>query len=239
MFERYQKQLSMPQITEKEQQKLAGSHILVVGAGGLGSPVLYYLAAAGVGHIHIIDDDRVDITNLNRQYLHFEKDIGSLKVDSAKDKLLSFNSTLEITTSAVWLNDENAGSFLAGQELIISCADNFETRYLLNKACVRNNIAMVDGGVNGFCAYVLTVLPGVTPCYNCIYPKEPQSRETFGVLGAAAGVAGALMAIQAIKYLIGLREGLQFTYVDLLSFSFYAMDIKRNDACTVCGSMYI
>lgn len=236
MFERYQKQIIIPQITKNGQKKLAGSHVLVVGAGGLGSPVLYYLAAAGVGHIHIIDRDRVDITNLNRQFLHFEKDIGNLKVDSAKEKLSCFNSTLEITTTACLLDEKNAGDLITGKDLVISCVDNFETRYLLNKTCVKNKATMVDGGVNGFYAYVLTVIPGVTPCYNCIYPEELQSRETFGVLGATAGVAGTLMAMQAIKYLIGIREGFQFTYIDLLSFSFYSMEAKRNSSCAICGS---
>jgi adenylyltransferase/sulfurtransferase len=235
LFKRYQKQLLMPQITLKEQQKLASSRVLVVGAGGLGSPVLYYLAAAGVGQMHIVDNDTVEITNLNRQILHFEKDIGISKADSAKDKLTRFNSELEIKTSAVRLNEENIAGFLAGTDLAVSCVDNFKTRYLLNKACVRNHIPMIDGGVNGFYAYVLPVLPGVTPCYNCIYPEELQSSETFGVLGATAGVAGTLMAMQAIKYLTGLHEGFGFTYIDLLTFSFYAMDTKRNAACPVCG----
>lgn len=235
MYERYERQLLIPQITEKEQAMLASARVAVVGAGGLGSPVLYYLAAAGVGALHIIDEDTVMISNLNRQFLHFEEDIGRLKTDSAKDKLSRFNREIKITAAAIRLDEKNISAEISGFDLIASCVDNYPTRRLMNEFCVQSGLPMIDGGILGFSGYVMLVQPGETPCYSCIYPDTPQNVGKIGVLGATAGTVGAMMAAQTVKYLIGIREGFQFTFIDLLTFSFDAIDIKRNPDCPVCG----
>jgi adenylyltransferase/sulfurtransferase len=225
----------MPQITTKEQSMLSAARVAVVGAGGLGSPVLIYLAAAGVGALHIIDEDTVALSNLNRQFLHFEEDIGRLKTDSAKNKLSRFNSEIKITTSAIKLDEMNISAELSGSDIIVSCVDNYNTRRLMNAFCVRQKLSMMDGGILGFSGYVMLVLPGETPCYSCVYPETPQNVGKIGVLGATAGVVGAMMAAQTVKYLIGIREGFKFTFIDLLSFTFDTIEIKKNPDCPVCG----
>jgi adenylyltransferase/sulfurtransferase len=237
MAERYGRQLIMPDIGKGGQEKLAAARVLVVGAGGLGSPVLYYLAAAGVGHIHIVESDSVDISNLNRQFLHFEKDIGREKSLSAVEKLTEFNSGIEITSSSSRLTEENARECILGYDIVIACVDNLRTRILLNKSCVQCGIPLVDGGVQGFEGYVLTVIPGVTPCRQCIFhgERERENRGPIGILGATAGTAGSVMAAQAIKYLVGIREDFKLLIFDLRSLEFTAVKAKADPSCPVCG----
>jgi molybdopterin/thiamine biosynthesis adenylyltransferase len=235
MLERYKRQIILPEIGTKGQERLSASKALVVGTGGLGSPVLYYLTAAGVGHIHIMDSDTVEITNLNRQFLHFEQDIGSEKSRSAKNKLTQFNGEIEVSASTIRLKEENVQESIAGYDIVISCVDNVQTRILLNKNCVQCGIPLVDGGAQGFNGYIMLVLPGITPCYHCIFPEAKQEPGSIGVLGATAGVIGSIMAAQAIKYLIGTLNGFEFLYVDLSSLSFTSIQAKRNPTCPVCG----
>ena len=235
MLDRYLKQIIIPEIGPDGQERLSGSSAIVIGAGGLGSPVLYYLAAAGVGRIHIVDPDHVAITNLNRQFLHFEQDIGRSKVQSAAEKLSRFNSTTAFQPISVSVDDQNAESLIAGHDIVLSCVDNYETRILLNRACVRSGIPLVDGGVNSLSGYALTVLPG-SPCYECIFPCKPAIRSESGVLGASAGVVGSIMAAQAVKYLAGIREGFGFLLIDLLAFSFQAIRTNVRIGCPSCQS---
>jgi adenylyltransferase/sulfurtransferase len=237
MAERYGRQLIMPDIGKGGQEKLAAARVLVVGAGGLGSPVLYYLAAAGVGHIHIVDSDNAESSNLNRQFLHFESDIGRAKSLSAKEKLAQFNSGIEISESSQRIDDENSRECIQGYDIVISCVDNLKTRILLNKSCVQCGIPLVDGGVQGFEGYVLTVIPGSTPCRNCIFPgeRERENRGPIGILGATAGTAGSIMAAQAIKYLAGIREDFKLLIFDLRSLEFTTVKAKADPSCPVCG----
>jgi len=237
MNERYSRHMLLPEIGEEGQKKLARTRALVVGTGGLGSPVLYYLAAAGVGHIHIVDSDTVDITNLNRQFLHFEPDIGREKSLSAREKLHRFNSEIELKATTIRLCEENVQEIISDNDIAISCVDNLQTRYLLNRGCVQRGIPLVDGGVSGFDGYSMTILPGVTPCYHCIFPEAVQSTGVIGVLGATAGVTGTIMAVQAIKHLLGINEGSSFLQIDLFSMSFMPIRAKRNPECTVCGKV--
>jgi adenylyltransferase/sulfurtransferase len=238
MAERYGRQIIMPDIGKDGQEKLAAARVLVIGAGGLGSPVLYYLAAAGVGHIHIVESDSVDITNLNRQFLHFEKDIGREKSLSAAEKLTEFNSGIEISSSSLRLTEENARECVSGYDLVISCVDNLWTRILLNKSCVESGVPLVDGGVQGFEGYVLTVIPGVTPCRQCIFPgeRERENRGPIGILGSTAGVAGSIMAAEAVKYLTGIREDFKLLIFDLRSLEFTSVMAKADPLCPVCGN---
>jgi adenylyltransferase/sulfurtransferase len=196
---------------------------------------LYYLAAAGVGRISIVDPDQVAITNLNRQFLHFEEDIGRSKVQSAAEKLSRFNSGAVFHTIGASVDRQNAESLIAGHDIVLSCVDNYETRILLNRACIRSGIPLVDGGVNSLSGYALTVLPG-SPCYECIFPGKPAIRSESGVLGATAGVVGSIMAAQAVKFLAGIREGSGFLLIDLLTLSFQAIRTNIRADCPSCHS---
>jgi len=227
---RYSRQIILPEIGEEGQLKLSNAKVAVVGAGGLGSHVLYNLASAGVGNIKIIDPDVVDITNLNRQILHFESDVGREKSKSAKEKLQQYNREIKIEAVTA-LFDETQ---IAGFDVVLSCVDTKTTRYLLNSACVSKKIPFIDGGIQGFEGYVLTVLPGVTPCYNCIFPQIHES-ETAGVLGATAGVIGSMMAMEAIKLIVGIPITEHFHYVDLLSWRITPIMKERDVGCGVCN----
>jgi len=231
---RYSRQIILPEIGEEGQQKLSSAKVVVAGAGGLGSPVLYYLASAGVGHIKMIDSDIVDITNLNRQIIHFENDIDKEKVQSAKEKLEQYNRDIIIDAVTIMLDDKNIGEYLAGYDIVLSCADNKKTRYLINHACVNNKIILIDGGIQGFEGYVLTVIPGVTPCYQCIFPQKDKERQTVGILGATAGAIGSMMAMEAIKYIVGIPITSHFNYVDLLDLRITPVKANRDINCPVC-----
>jgi adenylyltransferase/sulfurtransferase len=234
MSERYKRQILIPEINSTGQEKLAASRVLVAGAGGLGSPALYYLAAAGIGHIHIIDSDCVEMSNLNRQFIHFEEDIHREKAISAKEKLTRFNSEISVTSAVMRLDEENVEEAIKGFDIVVSCVDNLQTRILLNKGCVSSHIPMVDGGVRNFTGYILTVLPGITPCYQCIFPRIQQSTAPVGVLGAVPGVVGSIMAVQVIKYLLGMKEGFDFLVIDLKTLNLTSLETRINPQCPVC-----
>ena len=227
----------IPEIGTQGLKKLTAARVTVIGAGGLGSPVLYYLASGGFGNIKIIDSDVVDITNLNRQFIHFESDIGIHKDHSAKRKLELYNSDISITTQSVRLDFNNASEFLENSSIIITCVDNTETRYIVNKFCVENNILFIDGGVKGWGGYVLTVLPEITPCYQCIFPpkKQENKNRSFGVLGASAGVIGSLMAVQAIKQITGIGIDSYFHQIDTKLMSISPIPAEKQPGCPVCG----
>ena len=241
---RYARQIILPEIGSEGQRRLSSAKVAVIGAGGLGSPVLYYLASAGVGVVHIFDSDTVELTNLNRQFIHFQSDIGREKSQSAKEKLERYNKDIQVSASTVRLDAENVRVLLAGFHLALSCVDNTKTRYLLNSACAQSGIPLVDGGIRGFEGYVLSVTPGVTPCYQCIFPGKGQwenadvSRqhvESAGVLGAAAGILGSMMALEAIKHIAGIPIQPHFYYVDLLSCGITPITAKRVPDCPACG----
>lgn len=236
MIPRYSRHMIIPEIGEKGQDKLSSSKVLVVGAGGLGSPVLYYLASAGIGHIKIIDSDTVDITNLNRQFIHFECDIGREKTQSAKEKIQKYNHEIDVSTATVRLDEVNIQKYVSDCDIVMSCVDNRQTRLLLNSVCVKRGIPLVDGGVNGFNGYALTVIPGITPCYNCILPKRDQGSAPIGVLGATAGVIGSMMAVMTIKYLLSIQIDSFLYYIDLLSFTITPIQINKNPDCLICNT---
>ena len=238
-MDRYARQIMLPEIGHAGQQRLSSSRVAVVGAGGLGSSVLYHLASAGVGHIQIIDSDVVDITNLNRQFIHFEEDVNKEKSQSAKSKLLKYNHDIRVNATTTRLDESNVGRLISNYDIIISCADNCDTRRLINCACVGRDIAMIDGGAQGFEGYVMSMLPGVSPCYQCIFPKSPNTQkdaEPVGILGATVGVIGSMMAVEAIKRIIGIPMHVNLHYIDLLSFRITPITAVRNPACSVCAN---
>jgi len=250
MNERYSRQILIPQIGVEGQEKLSRSSALVVGAGGLGSPALTYLAAAGVGRLGIVDSDTVALSNLNRQFLHNNSDIGRLKTDSAKEKLSGLNNEIEIKTYNEQLTDKNAKSIFAGYDIILGAVDSFETRFVINRACISLNVPYIDGGINGFSGCVMFSNPPRTPCLNCIFPDASRSagiaakKETpgvlscFAVLGTTAGVIGTIEANIALLWLLGLpnpAENRLLAYDGLLM-EFDLVEIKRGEGCAVCGA---
>ena len=238
MEKRYFRQLILNEIGPDGQAKLAQSAVLVVGAGGLGSPALTYLAAAGVGCLGILDSDVVDASNLNRQFLHGSADIGHAKVQSARDRLVHLNEDIDIHTHEVHLSDDNAISLLGGYNLVIGAVDSFATRFVMNRACVTLGLPYIDGGVKGFGGWVMFVQSPQTPCLNCIFPQKKAKKEPIGVLGTTAGVIGTIEANIALLHLLGLTNPLESKLLmyDGMRMNMNSIDIAHDERCAVCGS---
>jgi adenylyltransferase/sulfurtransferase len=235
--ERYVRQVLISQIGEEGQKKLARASVLVVGAGGLGSPILTYLAAAGVGHLGFMDSDTVATSNLNRQFLHTIDDIGRPKADSAREKLSRLNNDIEINAYNERLTDKNAKTLFSGHDIIIGAADSFETRFIINRACVSLRIPYIDGGLNGFSGCIMFSYPPDSPCLNCIFPETISKKDTTGVLGTTAGVIGTLEANIALLWLLGHSNPARnkLLLYDGLRLSIDHIEIKRNEDCPICN----
>ena len=239
-MERYSRQVMMDKIGKEGQAKLQAAQVAVIGVGGLGSPVLTYLALAGVGKLTLIDYDGVEMSNLNRQFLHGTKDIGTLKVDSAKVKLMELNHQVEIIPLARKLTKENAKKLLGGHDLVLGALDSMETRFLVNEACVNLGIPYIDGGVKEFGGSVIFTNPPETPCYNCVFPRKAGEKEVVGVLGVTAGIVGSLEADVALIHLLGLPNPLEnkLLIVDGLRLSMSLVDIVADEKCEICGEAH-
>jgi len=204
---RYERHRNLKGFGVEGQQKLKDSRVLVVGAGGLGSPVLYYLAAAGVGTLGICDGDVVEESNLNRQILHGVGTLGVTKVDSAADRLENLNPELNILRYPVRVLDHNVEKMLAGWDLVLDCTDNFDARFCISDGCQRNHMPLIEAGVNGWEGLVLPLFTREGPCYRCLFPSVPANVEKGPpVIGVAAGLTGAIMAQEAIRFLLGLPQ---------------------------------
>ncbi|KAJ6236430.1 adenylyltransferase and sulfurtransferase mocs3 [Anaeramoeba flamelloides] len=205
---RYDRNIQIPIIGIEGQKKLNNSKVLVIGAGGLGSPVLFYLATSGVGKLGIIDHDEVEESNLNRQILHNESRIGLNKAKSALQTVKSINSEIECVAFTEYLSENNYHEIFSGFDIIVSCVDGFDTRYLINRACVELNKPLILGSVRLLEGQISTLNYKDGPCYKCLYPdkqKKKTTDENKGILGAAAGVIGSLMAIETIKICIQIE----------------------------------
>jgi len=240
---RYSRHLLIPEIGEEGQQKLLDSKILLIGAGGLGSPASLYLAAAGVGHLGIIDADIVDESNLQRQIAHSLNTLGTPKVDSARRAIEALNPDVQVTTYRERLTSENIDRILAdGWEIILDGADNFPTRYLVNDASVWHGIPVVHGSIYRFEGQVTVFKPGDGPCYRCLYPSPPPpelapSCSEGGVLGVLPGIVGTLQTNEALKLALDIGDPLigRLLLFDALATDFTEVRIRRNPACPVCG----
>lgn len=238
---RYERNILLQGFGKAGQEKLLKSRVLVVGAGGLGSPALLYLAAAGVGTLGIIDADRVDHSNLQRQVVHFTGDLGKLKVKSAAEKIYSLNPDVRVVTYQETLDEVNYLQIIGGYNVVVDGTDNFRTRFLINEACVRYGIAYMFGGVLGFVGQAMTIIPGKTPCLRCLFAREPGAGAPTcaqeGILGAVPGVVGSILATETVKYLLGLGELLdgKLLNYDALSMQFFSVEVQRNPNCPVCG----
>lgn len=232
--EKYSRQILL--FGEEGQEKLKNARVLVAGAGGLGSPVSTYLAIAGVGKIILADFDSVDPSNLNRQFLHHEKDIGRLKVESAKEKLLSMNHDIKVETIAEMLTESNLEALVPECDVIVDALDNLETRHMLNRLAIKRRIPLIHGAVTGYDGQVTTIVPGETPCFYCIFPRVSR-KEVFPILGATPGIIGSIQANEVIKFLTGqgkLLEG-RLLFWNGLSGSFSEISLSKLNNCPVCG----
>jgi molybdopterin/thiamine biosynthesis adenylyltransferase/rhodanese-related sulfurtransferase len=239
---RYSRHLLIPEVGEKGQLKLLDSSMLLLGAGGLGSPAAMYLAAAGVGRIGIVDDDVVDMSNLQRQILHSEERVGMEKTKSAAQTIKGLNPDVDVRQYPTRLNAQNVDEVLRGYDVVLNGCDNFPTRYLINDACVKHRIPMVDGSIFRFEGQVTVYVPFEGPCYRCLYPQPPPpdlapSCAEAGVLGVLPGVIGVLQAIEAIKVVLAQGTPLvgRLMQYDALTTKFRELRVRRDPDCPVCA----
>jgi len=233
---RYDRQIMMPEVNEAGQEKLKKAKILVAGVGGLGSPISIYLAAAGIGHIRLVDHDQIELSNLNRQILHWDKDIGNPKVASAQSKLNKLNPHATIEAIRKTIDENNIGDIVGDCNAIVDAMDNLETRYLLNKAAIEKNIPFFHGAVRGLEGRAMTIIPGKSPCLRCMY-HGTLPPEKFPVIGVAPGVIGCIQATEVIKYIVGMGELLtgRLLVYDGTSMEFREFKITKNPQCDHCG----
>lgn len=238
---RYSRQIIIPQVGGKGQRKLLEARVLLIGAGGLGSPAALYLAAAGVGRLGLVDFDLVDLSNLHRQVLHHYHDLGRPKTASAADTIRDINSDVEVVQYQVQLSSENTLDIMAGWDIVVDGTDNFPTRYLVNDACVLTRKPNVHGSIFIFEGQATVFLPG-QGCYRCLYPTPPPpgmvpSCQEAGVLGILPGIVGLVQATETIKLILGLGKSLagRLLLFDALNMEFRTLKIGRNPACPVCG----
>ncbi len=238
-LERYDRQIMLYGFGEKGQEKLKKAKVFIAGAGGLGSPIAIYLAVAGVGNIRIVDHDIVELSNLNRQILHWQGDIQKRKADSAADKLIKLNPDINIEGIAETINEDNIAQLAADADIIIDAMDNLPTRYLLNKTTIEKNIPFVHGAVNGFEGRAMTVIPGKSACLNCVYHGVTIPKEKFPVIGVTPAIIGCIQATEVIKYITGMGNLLTDRLInyDALSMTFTEFTVKRDPECEHCGKI--
>ncbi|MDR2899244.1 MAG: HesA/MoeB/ThiF family protein [Clostridiales bacterium] len=234
--ERFKRQILLKEVGVEGQLRLNNARVIVIGAGGLGSPVLMYLAAAGIGHLGIVDGDVVSESNLNRQILYGDLDIGLLKAEQAKKRISEINGDIDITAFKIMLTWENAAEIIRGYDCAVFCLDNIESRRIANKACVELNMPYVEAGIDGFNGIMTTVVPGVTPCYECLRANAKNIERAIPVLGAVAGIVGSMQALAVIRLILGVDEPSigRLVITDGL-YNNEMIEVKRNPQCAVCG----
>ena len=235
--ERYNRQMILADWGAEGQQKIKQATVFIAGAGGLGSPVAIYLAAAGVGCLRICDFGEPELSNLNRQILHTDADIGKKKVHSAKESLAKINPHVQVIDLPEKIDRKNIAQLVADSQIMIDCLDNFATRYILNEYAVETGLPFIHAGVYGMSGQMTFIHPPQTPCLSCIFPQSPPS-EIFPGVGATPGVIGSLEALEALKYLLGkeascLKRRLLIWEGDLGTFE--EITVEKNPACPVCG----
>lgn len=241
---RYSRQIMLPQCDMAGQQKLLAARVLIVGAGGLGSPAAMYLAAGGVGNITIYDDDTVDFSNLQRQIAHHTDDVGMDKVISTRNTLKELNPDVQVTAVKQRLLDEQLDEEAKKADVILDCSDNFATRFAINKACVTYRKPLVSGAAIRFEGQVSVFTSGISdsPCYNCLYKndgEEMQNCVTNGVIAPITGIVGSIQALEAMKLIINTGETLtgRLLLIDGLTMNIKTMRFKKNPGCLTCGNL--
>ncbi|MFO1242299.1 MAG: molybdopterin-synthase adenylyltransferase MoeB [Rickettsiales bacterium] len=240
---RYARHLLIPEIGEEGQQKLSDASVLVIGAGGLGAAAMSYLAAAGIGRLGIVDHDHVELSNLNRQIIHESGDIGRKKVESAADRISEINPCCRVETYAEKLDEKNVARILNSWNLVLDGSDNFPTRFAVNSACHAGRVPLISGAVRGLKGQITTFksyLGAGHPCYRCLVPELPPNRNDCaegGILGPIVGVVGSLMAVEAIKEVIGTGQTLggRLLRYDALKQSWKESRLAKDPECPVCA----
>ena len=236
---RYARQLLLPEIDEAGQLKLKAGRVLLIGAGGLGSPAAMYLAAAGVGTIGLCDFDVVELSNLNRQVLHSTSRLGTPKIASAKAMLADLNPEVTINTHKGLVTEENIYGLIANYDFVLDCTDNFAAKFMINDACTAAEKPFCHAGIMGFCGQLMTWLPGLgLPCFRCVFREPPKGPQNKAVLGVAAGVTGTLEAMEAIKFLAGAGKLLTGTLLscDTLAGEFLRVNLPPADPNCRCAT---
>jgi len=235
---RYNRQIIMRGFGEEGQEKLKKAKVFIGGCGGLGSPIAVYLATAGIGTLRIVDEDVVDISNLNRQILHWEADTGKPKIQSGSEKLRKMNGDICIDPIQTTIDESNVYELTEGYDVIVDAMDNLTTRFLLNQASIKHTIPFIHGAVQGLEGRASTFIPGKTACLRCIYRNDiPKGK--FPVIGVTPGIIGCIQATETIKYLTGLGELLEnkMLIYDGLSMKFMELKVKRDPECPHCGHL--
>lgn len=241
-LERYKRNILLKEVGATGQAKLLASKVLIIGVGGLGSPVSLYLAAAGIGTIGLVDFDSVDLSNLQRQVIHSTEKIGIKKVESACQAIKALNRDVDVKTYPFRLEAESAKELVTEYDIVINCIDNFQTRFLLNDACVLAGKPMVEAGIMGWDGMLLTVIPGQSPCYRCLFPEPPKkgvfpTPSEIGLFGVLPGVMGVLQATEALKIILGIGKNLagKMLLFNALETKFQEIEVEKNEHCPVCG----
>ncbi|MGC9327982.1 MAG: HesA/MoeB/ThiF family protein [Candidatus Hinthialibacter sp.] len=241
-IERYSRQIILPHFGKKEQKKLLESKVLMIGAGGLGSPAAYYVTAAGIGTLGLVDSDVVDRSNLHRQILHFTSDLGVRKTQSAARKLSDLNPDCRIQQHSLRLDSSNILDVIEPYDVVLDGTDNFPARFLINDACVMAGKPLIHAGVFQYEGQATTIIPGETPCYRCVFPEPPPpglipTGPEAGILGCVPGIMGAIQAAEALKVLLKIGEPLmgKMLIFDALSMQFRQTVIPRDKDCPVCS----
>lgn len=234
---RYQRQISYLGFGEGGQNRLKCSHVVVAGIGGLGSPASIYLACAGVGHITIVDYDFVELSNLNRQILYWDKDVGEKKVFAAAGKLTKLNPSIEITPVCDKITEDNVKDIIKGANAVIDGMDNSETRFILNSACVSEGIPFIHGAIHGLTGEITTIIPGETACLACIFPEVLERVEAPSAFGVTPALIASLQVMEAIKLFADIGDLLtnKMLYVSGETMEFLQVDISKRPDCRVCG----
>lgn len=238
---RYSYNILLKEIKKKGQKKLLNSKVLVVGSGGLGSVVIFYLSATGVGTIGVVDSDKVELSNLQRQIIHTTEDIGKEKVFSVKEKIKKLNPDIKIVPYSVRLGLDNIKDIVKNYDIVADCSDNFSTRFLVNSCCVSLNKPLSHGAILRFDGELMTIIPKVTACYRCVFENLsvediPSTRE-LGVFGASCGVIGSLQVLEIVKYLLDIGDLLtnKLLIFSGLESEVKIFPVKRKRTCPVCG----
>ena len=238
---RYSRQILLPQVEIEGQERLLNATVLIIGLGGLGSPVAMYLAAAGIGHLILCDFDSVDLSNLQRQIIHSTQDIGKPKVDSARDSLFALNPQIKVTPLYKQLDEESLTKQIANVDIVLDCTDNLPTRFAINQACVQTKTPLISGAatrMEGQLSVFKGYLPD-SPCYRCLYPSDEILSETCsqtGILAPLVGIIGSLQALEAMKVIMNVGDTLtgEVLLLDALTMEFNRIKLAKNPKCPIC-----
>lgn len=240
---RYSRHLAIPELGEEGQARLAAASVLVVGLGGLGSPVALYLAAAGVGRLGLLDVDVVEYSNLQRQVLHFTSDLGRPKTESAAAKLAALNPEVELVQHRLRFSSETAADVVGGYDVVVTAVDNFAARLVLNEVCVRQRRTLVEAAILRFTGLAMTIRGGETACYRCVFPELPSDKlgpspAEAGIFGPLAGLMGCVQACEVVKVVTGTGRPLfgRLLQVDVADMTFQEVAVERDPQCPVCGA---